>query len=42
MDLIYATYIDDERADNHDSDDNTDEDHDNSNDIHGHLSMIYL
>ena len=33
---IYVTYVDDERADNHDYDDNTDADHDNNNDSDGH------
>ena len=33
MDEIYAAYVDDEHVDNHDYDDNTDDDHDSSNDI---------
>ena len=33
MDEIYVTYVDDEHVDNHDYDDNTDDDHDISNDI---------
>ena len=41
MDEIYATYVDDEHVDNHDYDDITDDDHDNNNDIYGHISMIY-
>ena len=41
MDEIYATYVDDEHADNHDYDDNTDDAHDSNNDIYGHTSMIY-
>ena len=34
MDEIYVTYVDDEHVDNHDYDDTTDADHDNSNDIY--------
>ena len=34
MDEIYVTYVDDEHVDNHDYDDATDDDHDNSNDIY--------
>ena len=34
MDEIYVTYVDDEHVDNHDYDDTTDDDHDNSNDIY--------
>ena len=41
MDEIYVTYVDDEHVDNHDYDDTTDDDHDNKNDIYGHISMIY-
>ena len=37
MDDIYVVYVDDEHVDNHEYDDNTDDDHDNNNDI----SMIY-
>ena len=37
MDEVYVTYVDDEHVDNHDYDDNTDDYHDNNNDI----SMIY-
>ena len=33
MDEFYVTYVDDEHVDNHDYDDKTDDDHDNSNDI---------
>ena len=40
MDEIYVTYVDDEHVDNHDYD-NTDDVHDNNNDINGHISMIY-
>ena len=36
MDESYATYVDDERVDNHDYDDSTDDDHDNNNDSYGH------
>ena len=35
MDDIYVTYVDDEHNDNHDYDDNTDDDHENINDIYG-------
>ena len=35
MDEIYVTYVDDERVDNHDYDDNTDDDHDNNNGLYG-------
>ena len=38
---FYVTYVDDEQVDNHDCDDSTDDDHDNNNDIYGHISMIY-
>ena len=41
MHEIYVTYVDDGHADNHKYDDNTDDDHDNNNDIYGHVSMIY-
>ena len=41
MDEIYVTYVDDEHVDNYDYDDTTDDDHDNKNDIYGHISMIY-
>ena len=42
MDETYVTYVDDEHIDNHEYDNNTDDDdHDNINDIHGHISMIY-
>ena len=41
MDELYATYVDDEHVDNHGYDDTTDDYHDNSNDIYGHISMIY-
>ena len=34
MDEIYVTYVDDEHADNHDYDGNTDGDHDSTNDVH--------
>ena len=40
MDEFYVTYVDDEHVDNHDCDDNTD-DHNNNNEIYGHISMIY-
>ena len=36
MDETDVTYVDDERVDNHDYDDNTDDDHDNNNDSYGH------
>ena len=36
MDDIYATYVGDERVDNHDYDDNTDDGHDHNNDSYGH------
>ena len=35
MDEIYVTYVDDEHVDNHDYDDNTEDDHDNNNDLYG-------
>ena len=35
MDKTYVAYVDDERVDNHDYDDNTDDDHDNNNDLYG-------
>ena len=41
MDEIYVTYVDDEHIDNHDYDGTTDDDHDNSNHIYGHVPMIY-
>ena len=41
MDEIYVTYVDDEHLDNHAYDDNTDDDHDNKNEIDVHISMIY-
>ena len=41
MDESYVTYVDDEHVDNHDYDETTDDDHDKSNDIYGHVSMIY-
>ena len=41
MDELYVDYVDDEHVDNHDYDDNTDDDHDNTNDIYVHISMIY-
>ena len=42
MDEIYVTYVDDERVDNHEyDDDNTDDYHDSNNHIYGHISMIY-
>ena len=41
MDESDVTYVDDEHVDNHGYDDNTDDDHDNNNDIYGHVSMIY-
>ena len=31
--MKFVTYVDDEHVDNHDYDDNTDDDHDNNNDI---------
>ena len=34
MDEIYVTYVDDEHVDNHVYDDNTDDDHDNNNDLY--------
>ena len=36
---IYVTYVDDEHVDNHDQYDNTGDDHDNINDIDGHISV---
>ena len=41
MDEAYVTYVDDEHAENHAYDDNTDDDLDITNDIYGHKSMIY-
>ena len=41
MDQFHVTYADDEHVDNRDYDDTTDDDHDNNNDIYGHISMIY-
>ena len=41
MDEIYVANADDGHVDNHAYDDNTDDGHDNSNDINGHRSMIY-
>ena len=41
MDDLYVTYVANEHFDSHDYDDNTDSDHDNNNDIYGHISMIY-
>ena len=41
MDEAYVTYVDDKHIDNHDYDDNTEDDHDNDNDICGHILMIY-
>ena len=41
MDGIYVTYVDDEHVGNRDYDDNTEDDHDNTNDIYGHKTMIY-
>ena len=35
MDEFYVTYSDDEHVDNHDYDDNTDDDHDNNNELYG-------
>ena len=35
MDENYVTYVDGEHVDNHDYDDNTDDDHDNNNDLYG-------
>ena len=40
-DQIHVTHVDDEHVKNHEYDDNTDDDHDNNNDIYGHTSMIY-
>jgi len=34
MDEIYVTYLDDEHVENHNYGDNTDDDHDNNNDIY--------
>ena len=41
MDELLVTYVDDERVDNHDYDDNTDDDHDHNNAIYDDISMIY-
>ena len=42
MDEVYVSYVDDEHADNYDYDDNTDDDHDDTNDLHiTDLSTIY-
>ena len=41
MDESCVTYVDEEHVDNHDYDDNTDNDHDNSDDIYGHISMVF-
>ena len=41
MDEKYVTYVDGEHVDNHDYNDKTDDDHDNNNDINGHISMIF-
>ena len=41
MDEIYVIYVDDEHVDNHDYDANTDDDHDNNNDIYDDILMIY-
>ena len=41
MDEISVTYVDDERVDNHDYDDNTDDEHDNNYDIYDDRAIIY-
>ena len=42
MDAIYITCVDDEHVGNHDYDDNSDDDgQDSSSDIDGHISAIY-
>ena len=41
MDEIYVTYVDDEHVDNHDYDDYADDDPDNNNATHGHISTRY-
>ena len=41
MDELDVTSVGDEHADNHDYDDYTDDDLDITNDIYGHISMIY-
>ena len=41
MDESYVDCVDAEHVGNHDSDDNTDDDHDSNNDIYGHVSMVY-
>ena len=41
MDELYVTNVDDERADHHDYDDHTDDDHDSNKYIYGHISMVY-
>ena len=40
MDENYVTYVDDERVDNHEYDDNTDDGLGNDNDNCCHISMI--
>ena len=40
MGEIYVPYVDDEHADNHDYDDNTDDDHDSNNHIYDDMPMI--
>ena len=41
MDEIHVTYVGDKHADNHDYDENTDDGHDNNNNLYGKMSMFY-